>query len=175
MLEVITEGQRKVRLLDIEEEKRREQEENEEARKNHHFTQTYDLGWDRIVQLAKECPQAVELYAFFARNLDPTCGAVVADQQFLADRMGVSRRTISTWLKQLEEHSALVRIPVAGKVCAYALNPYEVWKGYNNGKEYAAFNTKTLVNHDGDIKRRIMSMFDGKESDRQKKVPTTPN
>ncbi|WP_227591635.1 hypothetical protein, partial [Klebsiella aerogenes] len=38
-----------------------------------------------------------------------------------------------------------------------------VWKGYDNAKEYAAFVTKTLVNKDGDIKRRIMSMFSPEE------------
>jgi hypothetical protein len=170
MLTVVTEEQRRIRKLDIEQEKRLQEEENEEARKNHGFTQTYPLGWRRIVKLAKTHPQAVELYAFFAENIDPTCGAVVADQQFLANKMGVTRRTISTWLKHLEECKAIVRIPVAGKVCAYALNPYEVWKGYNTSKDYAAFNTKTLVNLDGDIKRRIMSMFDGKDSNRQKSV-----
>ena len=46
----------------------------------------------------------------------------------------------------------LVRIPVAGKVCAYALDPHEVWKGYNTSKDYSAFVTKTLVNKDGEIK-----------------------
>lgn len=63
----------------------------------------------------------------------------------------------------LETERALVRIPVAGRVCAYALDPHEVWKGYDNAKEYAAFVTKTLVNKDGDIKRRIMSMFSPEE------------
>ena len=53
----------------------------------------------------------------------------------------------------------MVRIPVAGKVCAYALDPHEVWKGYNTSKDYSAFVTKTLVNKDGEIKRRIMAMF----------------
>ena len=47
----------------------------------------------------------------------------------------------------------MVRIPVAGKVCAYALDPHEVWKGYNTSKDYSAFVTKTLVNKDGEIKR----------------------
>nr|AYU70354.1 helix-turn-helix domain-containing protein [Escherichia coli] len=41
----------------------------------------------------------------------------------------------------LESKNALVRIPVAGKVCAYALDPHEVWKGYNTSKNYAAFVT----------------------------------
>ena len=58
----------------------------------------------------------------------------------------------------------MVRIPVAGKVCAYALDPHEVWKGYNTSKDYSAFVTKTLVNKDGEIKRRIMAMFSGEES-----------
>lgn len=154
-------------MLDIEEERRQEEKRQlEEERKNHGFSQVYNLGWDRVVQLNKTIPQAVELYAFFAKHIDPTCGAVVADQQFLADRMEpkVSVRTIRRWLKHLEECGAIVRIPVTGRVCAYALNPYEVWKGYNNGKEYAAFNSKTLVNYDGDVKRRIMAMFEGRQS-----------
>ena len=73
--------------------------------------------------------------------------------------MKVSTRTIRRWLDYLENKEALVRIPVAGKVCAYALDPHEVWKGYDTSKDYAAFVTKTLVNKDGDIRRRIMSMF----------------
>ena len=77
--------------------------------------------------------------------------------------MGVNRSTIISWLKYLESKNALVRIPVAGKVCAYALDPHEVWKGYNTSKDYSAFVTKTLVNNDGDIKRRIMSMFSSNE------------
>ncbi|HGD9024337.1 TPA: hypothetical protein ACI7LN_004940, partial [Escherichia coli] len=83
--------------------------------------------------------------------------------QFLADKMNVNRRTISRWLSYLEENRALVRIPVAGKVCAYALDPHEVWKGYDNTKDYTAFVTKILVNEDGDIRRRIMSMFSGEK------------
>ena len=78
--------------------------------------------------------------------------------------MGVNRSTIIRWLNYLESKNALVRIPfVAGKVCAYALDPHEVWKGYNTSKDYSAFVTKTLVNNDGDIKRRIMSMFSSNE------------
>ena len=102
---------------------------------------------------------ALKLYSFLAEHIDPTCGAVVADQQFLAEKLGVSRSTIIRWLNYLESKNALVRIPVAGKVCAYALDPHEVWKGYNTTKNHAAFVTKTLVNKDGDIQRRIMAMF----------------
>jgi hypothetical protein len=167
MLEVITDLQKKVRQLDIDEEKRQEEVKQDEERKNHGFTQTYPLGWKRIAELARGNPQALQLYIFLANHLDPTCGAVVASQQFLADALGVTTRTILTWSKYLEDNEALVRIPVAGRVYAYALNPYEVWKGYNNGKEYAAFNSKTLVNYDGDIRRRIMSMFEDSKKSRK--------
>jgi uncharacterized membrane protein YvbJ len=160
MLEIVTETQRKVRQLDINEEKKQIEIKQEEERKNHRFTQTYPLGWKRMAELARNNAQALQLYIFLANHLDPTCGAVVASQQFLAERLGVTTKTIARWSQFLEKEEALVRIPVAGKVYAYALNPYEVWKGYNTGKEYAVFNSKTLANYDGDVQRRIMSMFE---------------
>lgn len=160
MLEIVTETQRKVRQLDINEEKKQIEIKQEEERKNHKFTQTYPLGWKRMAELARNNAQALQLYIFLANHLDPTCGAVVASQQFLAEKLGVTTKTIARWSQFLEKEEALVRIPVAGKVYAYALNPYEVWKGYNTGKEYAVFNSKTLANYDGDVQRRIMSMFE---------------
>jgi len=163
---IATEEQAQRRQRELDSIDLKEEQEREEARKNKGFTQTYPKGWQRIRELVKDKQgtAAVGLYSFFAEHIDPSCGAVVADQQFLADQMGVSRSTISRWLNYLEDKKALVRIPVAGKVCAYALDPHEVWKGYNNSKEYAAFVTRTLVNNDGEIKRRIMAMFSPDES-----------
>ena len=160
---VATEAQRQERLLELQVRDEREAKEREEARKNKGFTQIYSKGWERLTKLAETAPAAFKLYSFLAQHIDPTCGAVVCDQQFLADQFGVSTRTIRNWLTKLEAQNALVRIPVAGRVCAYALDPHEVWKGYDNGKDYAAFVTRTLVNKDGAIKRRIMSMFSPEE------------
>jgi hypothetical protein len=160
---VATEAERRARQRDLLEADEKEAQAREEARKNKGFTQVYAKGWRRFRELSKGNPGAAGLYAFFAEHIDPTCGAVVCDQQFLADHLDVTTRTIRSWLKYLEAERALVRIPVAGRVCAYALNPHEVWKGYDNAKEYAAFVTKTLVNKDGDIKRRIMSMFSSED------------
>ncbi|WP_419199594.1 hypothetical protein, partial [Mycobacterium tuberculosis] len=137
------------------------------------FTQVYSRGWRRVRELATGNSGAAGLYALFAEHIDPTCGAVICDQQFLADHMKVTTRTIRSWLAYLEENRALVRIPVAGRVCAYALDPHEVWKGYDNAKEYAAFVTKTLVNKDGDIRRRIMSMFSPEERPNDDRDPNT--
>ena len=157
----IQELQKKIRLSELEDQKAREENELKELRKNKGFTQVYPKGWKRIIDLSKSKGGGgpAGLYAFFAQHIDPSCGAVVCDQKFLADQFEVSTRTIRNWLINLEEQNALIRIPVSGRICAYALDPYEVWKGYNTAKEYAAFVTKTLINKDGDIKRRIMSMF----------------
>ena len=145
------------RLKQLSDEAKKNTEDLEEAKKNSRLTFfSYSLP-----SLLKDSQgiSALKLYSFLAEHIDPTCGAVVADQQFLAEKLGVSRSTIIRWLNYLESKNALVRIPVAGKVCAYALDPHEVWKGYNTTKNHAAFVTKTLVNKDGDIQRRIMAMF----------------
>lgn len=160
---ITTEAQRKARLVELKSQREKEEKEREEARKNKSFTQIYPQGWERLALLAEEAPSAFRLYTFLAQHIDPTCGAVVCDQQFLADQFNVTTRTVRNWINKLEQQNALVRIPVAGRVCAYALDPREVWKGYNTSKDYAAFVTKTLVSNNGDIRRRIMSMFSAEE------------
>ncbi|WP_284071108.1 helix-turn-helix domain-containing protein, partial [Escherichia coli] len=40
--------------------------------------------------------------SYLAEHIDPTCGALVADQQFLAEKLGLSRSTIIRWLNNLE-------------------------------------------------------------------------
>jgi len=156
------------RQKEINQETQKALKEHEEAKKNSRFTQVSPKGWERVRELLndKQGISALKLYSFLAEHIDPSCGAVVADQQFLADKMDVSRTTIIRWLNYLESKNALVRIPVAGKVCAYALDPSEVWKGYNTTKDYAAFVTKTLVNKDGDIKRRITAMFSKNDNEK---------
>ena len=164
---VASEHQTKLRQKEIQEIDRKASKEHEEAKKNSNFTQTYPKGWQRIRELVrdKQGAAAIGLYSFFAEHIDPYLWCRGLRPAILANQMGVSTRTIRRWLDYLEERCiALVRIPVAGKVCAYALDPHEVWKGYNTSKDYSAFVTKTLVNKDGEIKRRIMAMFSGEES-----------
>ena len=157
--DVITEQQRKMREADIGEQAEKRDAERLKAKKNQNFTQVYPLGWKRLMELAKGNTAAFGFYTYLAQHIDGSCGAVLADQEFFANEFGVTSRTIRNWVKYLEDKGALVKIPVTGRVCAYALNPHEVWKGYDNTKSYAAFVTRTLVNKDGEIQRRIMAMF----------------
>ena len=98
-----------------------------------------------------------------AENIDGSCGAVVADQTHLASLLGVGRQTISRYV-MARRARCFSKNPSSWKGMRYALNPHEVWKGYDNAKPYAAFLTKTLVNKDGDIQRRIMAMFHGNDA-----------
>ncbi|MBE3060076.1 helix-turn-helix domain-containing protein, partial [Klebsiella pneumoniae] len=96
-----TEEQRKKRLKELE----KLNKESESAPKNNGpFTQVYQKGWERIRELSKDKQGvvAIPLYSFLAEHIDPSCGAVVADQQFLAGKLGVSRSTIKRWLNYLE-------------------------------------------------------------------------
>ena len=150
----------KKRQEQLDENVRKATREHEEAKKNSRFTQVSPKGWERVrAPHWQTRGSGATTLLILAEHIDPSCGAVVADQQFLADKMGVNRSTIIRWLNYLESKNALVRIPVAGKVCAYALDPHEVWKGYNTSKDYSAFVTKTLVNNDGDIKEESCRCF----------------
>lgn len=122
------------------------------------FTQVTGAGFDMFVKIAQEAPSAFPLFAFFAQHIDPSCGAVVCDQKFLANRFSVSVRSVQKWIKKLEELGALIKIPV-GQTYAYALDPLLVWKGYNTSKDYAVFNTKTLTDRNGEINRKLRIMM----------------
>lgn len=177
-VKVSTEEDRKRRQEELKSEDKERIEELERKRKNFGFTQVYPKGWETVRELSQGSPAG--LYALLAENIDPLCGAVIADQGFLADQLQVNRRTISRWVRYLEDHNKLVKIPVAGRVCAYALDPAEVWKGYNTSKNYAAFYAKTLVGKDGTIRKRLKAMLqaktgqkDLKEKDKEDLQPKT--
>lgn len=170
---VITDADREQRREALKSMDEIESKQRESAKRNRGFTQVYPRGWQLLNVLATKAPSAFRLYAFFAEHLDPSCGAVVCDQQFLADQFAVSVRTVQRWLDALEEHDAIIRIPVAGRVCAYALDPHTVWNGYDTSKNYAAFTTKTLVNKDGEIQRRIKTMIAKRDKQTLVRDPNT--
>lgn len=132
------------------------------ARENRRFTQVYPKGWARLQRLIQTHPSAARLYALLAEHLDPEGGVVVASQSVLAEMLGVTDRTIRTLTKTLEDQSALVRIRVSAGTYAYALDPAEIWKAWDAGKDFAVFRTKTLVSKGGQnarVERRIRTLM----------------
>ena len=107
---------KKTTAVRSQEKDRKNASESLQEQKNANFTQVYPLGWKRLRELFRLNSGAAELYSMLAENIDGACGAVVADQAYLASLMGVSRQTISKYIKFLESQLVLVKIPVAGKV-----------------------------------------------------------
>ncbi len=166
--DVDTDQDRRLRAAEIENEKdmeaaRRDAAEEVARRSNREFTQVYPKGWKRLQGLIRTNPSAARVFAFLAENMDGHIGVVVVSQDVIAAELGVHRRTIIRLTKTLEDEGALVRIRVGTGVYAYALDPTEIWKSWDDKKELAAFNTRTLVakkdRNNGQVRRKLKLMM----------------
>lgn len=143
--DAINEAEQNARKRDLEIEEKKAAEELEKRRKNNDFTQVYPKYWKQMMQIIPDNPRAAVLYNFLAEHAAPDTGAVVVAQEILAEKLGVTRMTISRYIKYLEKKNMILKIRLSGGVCAYALDPDMVWKSYSTNKDYATFKTKTLV------------------------------
>ena len=172
MTEPLKDLETNARRRDLEIAEKKAEKARDEARKNNDFTQVYPKYWRKIAEIIDDNPRAAMLYNFLAENCAPDTGALVVSQQVLADKLGVSRMTISRYVKYLEERSVLLKISLSGGVCAYALDPEMVWKSYSTNKDYATFKTKTLVKkidlEKNEIHRKLNVML--KEQKKQEEV-----
>ncbi|EAZ88051.1 replication protein [Crocosphaera chwakensis CCY0110] len=165
---VATTEERLQRFIQLVDERLSEEEKNRDKKKNKNFVQMYPKGFDRVIAILGEYPLAAKIYMFLAKHIEPGTGAVVASQQLLADELDISVRSIQRGTKWLDQNNIVLRIKLgAGTVYAYCLDPDEVWKSWNTSKKYAAFTTKTLARKEdnGDVKRRLMVMLKGKETE----------
>jgi DNA-binding transcriptional ArsR family regulator len=125
--------------------------------------QVYPRGWKRLQSLIRTNPSAARVFAFLAEHIDGSCGAVVVSQELMATELDVHERTIRRLTQQLEDAGAIVRIRVGTGVLAYALDPEEVWKSWDDKKDLAAFVTKTLVlksdRANGQVRRKLKVML----------------
>lgn len=155
------------RIRDLKAEEAEELEEKRTA--DHDFTKVYPKGWEQLRRLIDEYPLAAKMYAFLAEHIDAGVGAVVVSQILLAEKLDVSERTIRRLTKYLEESNAIIRIRIQGNLCAYALNPEDVWKSWKDHKSYAAFNTRTLARNkeNPDIKRRLNVMLKNRKAEQE--------
>lgn len=160
---VATDEQRLLRIAALEAEDRQKEAEELEARKNREFVQVYPKGWRRLQDLIQKNPPAARIYAFLAEHIEGNAGAVVVSQDVMANALGVHIRTIQRQTKWLEDAGALVRIKVGVGVYAYALDPREVWRSWDNRKDQAAFITKTLVRKsdaaNNEVRRKLKLMI----------------
>lgn len=167
MPSVVTDEDRTIRLRELAMESAAQQRDSEAADErsrtgNRGFVQVYPKGWRRLQKLIQEYPAGARVFAFLAENISGTEGAVVVSQEFLAETLSISDRTVRRITQRLESEGAIVRIRVAGSVYAYCLDPEEVWRSWDDKKPYAAFTTRTLVKksdrENGHVKRNLKVM-----------------
>jgi DNA-binding transcriptional regulator YhcF (GntR family) len=168
MRDVVTERDRQLRLGELNLEEASQERDREAALErartsNRDFTQVYPKGWKRLQSLIRDNPQGARIYSFLAEHMDGDCGAVVVSQDVLAEALDVHERTIRRITKKLEDDGAIVRIKVGTGVYAYALDPSEVWRSWDDKKAHAAFTTKTLVRkadrENGQVRRKLKVMM----------------
>lgn len=168
MTVIDTEGKRLARMAELAAEKNAEERDRDAAdetsrRENRDFVQVYPKGWARLQSLIRSHPNAARVYAFLAEHMDGTCGAIVVSQDVIGDELDIHRRTVIRLTKLLEEEGAIVRIKVGTGVYAYALDPTEVWRSWDDKKDHAAFVTKTLVKKsdraNGQVRRKLKVML----------------
>lgn len=163
MVAIDTDAIRRARLAEFAAQDR-ERADDDAARRtsNRDFTQVYPKGWRRLQALIKDNPSAARVYAFLSEHVDGSCGAVVVSQEIMAAELNVHKRTIIRLTRVLEDEGAIVRIRVGTGVYAYALDPSEVWKSWNDQKDLAAFHTRTLVKKsdrsNGQVRRKLKVM-----------------
>ena len=143
-------------------------------RMNEGFVQVYPKGWARMRELLRETKSQAPLllYTFIAEHIDADGGVLVADQETICEAIGVSRTTLWRAITFLEERNALLRIVVGGSVSAYALDPTEIWRSWDNAKRKG----RVLNTDDGSevvSKRRdqAASPRDDEGADREPELP----
>lgn len=164
LLDVVDDPTRSLRLAEFAAEDRDRTAAEEAAKRgNRDFVQVYPKGWKRLQALMKTHPSAARIYAFLAEHIDGAVGAVVVSQDVMASELGIHVITVKRQTKLLEDEGALVRIRVGSGVYAYALDPAEVWRSWDQAKETAAFHAKTLVRKadraNGTVKRKLKLML----------------
>lgn len=164
MQSVASDAERRIRLAEFAAQDREQEVEDEAGRKgNRDFVQVYPKGWKRLQALIRTNPSAARVFAFLAEHVDGICGAVVVSQEVMAKELEVHERTIRRLTQQLEDAGAILRIKVGTGVYAYALDPSEIWRSWDEKKTMAAFVTKTLVlksdRANGQVRRKLKVMM----------------
>ena len=116
-----------------------------DARENKGFVQMYPQAFILMRRLMAN-PKTVNsarLYSVLAQNINKE-GAVIAKQSLLAKILDVSVKTIQRHSEFLEAEKAIYRFQIQGGLYVYALNPEQVWAGYDRDKENAPYFTGTI-------------------------------
>jgi serine/threonine protein phosphatase PrpC len=125
--------------------------------KKEKFTKVYQLGWEALAALIAN--PSGRLYVFIANNCGHNNG-LVCTIDVIAEELGVCKRTIDRASAKLQKEGHLEVFKV-GTANLYVLNKHQVWKTYEDHKNFAALDARTLMGRkqNAHIKKRLTHML----------------
>ena len=116
-----------------------------ESQKNRHFAQLYPAGFTLLQALLKRPPtvMAARLFLLLAEHSNRQ-NILLASQRQIADALSVHPKTVQRASKVLEDLQALKRIRFPGAGYVYCLPPSMIWRGKDDEKVFAPFETGKL-------------------------------
>jgi DNA-binding MarR family transcriptional regulator len=115
-----------------------------QQKKSHNFVQLYRENLEDLSMLARKNAMATSILFFFFKIIDRQ-NSVIISQTTLAEHFNVSRMTIATSIKALEQ-SGFIKILRTGGSSAYLINSDVVWTTYNDKRSTAKFTAQVMVN-----------------------------
>jgi DNA-binding transcriptional regulator YhcF (GntR family) len=115
-----------------------------QQKKSHNFVQLYRENLEDLSKLARKNAMATSILFFFFKIIDRQ-NSVIISQTALAEHFNVSRVTIGTSIKALEQ-AGFIKILRTGGSSAYLINSDVVWTTYNDKRSTAKFTAQVMVN-----------------------------
>ena len=110
------------------------------------WVQTEQSSHEAWGELCKTRPKAAALLHFFCARLDRQTNAVVTTHKVLAKIMGVTDRSIRTYIKQLEKDRWIQVVSLGkGATNAYVVNSLVAWAQTRDNFKYAKFSAQVIA------------------------------
>lgn len=110
------------------------------------FVQTERAAHEAWAKFTISHPKPSALLHFLVARLDTGSNAVVASHATLASIVGVTTRTIKTYLKTLENDKWIQVVSLGPGSCnAYVLNSYVAWAKGRDKLQYATFSAQVIA------------------------------
>lgn len=110
---------------------------------NNNFFQVYKDNVDILINIGKENKTALNIFLWIAKHMDNR-NALVVSQEAIAEKLGITTRTVRYAIAYLKEVKAL-EIFKSGTTNIYALNSKIVWQDDADKKKFAHFSAKVYI------------------------------
>lgn len=121
-------------------------DDNDRSKENRDFVMLYRKFVSQVAELGMTDVQALRVLLFLIRHMD-TKNALVVPMTLMSDMLGITRQTVSTKIKYLQEHG-WIQVMRVGRQYVYTINPDVAWTSYADQKQYCRFEANVMLSAD---------------------------